>query len=178
MVRKAQVMDEAAVSRALARITHEIIERNRGVDGICILGVLRRGVPLARTLCENILRFEGKTVPMGTLDVTLHRDDLPPEEKQATLVGSEIPFDVTDKDVLIVDDVMYTGRTARAAIETVFSFGRPRSVQLVALVDIGHRELPIRPDFVGKNIPTSREELISVRVPSVDGELGVKLFTI
>lgn len=173
MVRKAQVMDEAAVSRALARITHEIIERNRGVDGICILGVRRRGVPLAKTLCDNILHFEGKTVPMGVLDVTLHRDDLHPEEKQAALVGSEIPFDVTDKDVLIVDDVMYTGRTARAAIETVFSFGRPRSVQLVALVDRGHRELPIRPDYVGKNLPTAKTEVVTVLTHCIDGESAV-----
>ena len=173
MVRKALIMDEAAVARALARITHEIIERNRGVDNLCILGVRRRGVFLAQTLCENIHKFEGETVPTGVLDVTMHRDDLHPEEKQAALIGSEIPFDLTDKDVLIVDDVMYTGRTARAAIETVFSFGRPRSVQLVTLVDRGHRELPIRPDYVGKNLPTAKTEVVTVLTRCIDGETAV-----
>ena len=173
MVRKAQVMDEAAISRALARITHEIIERNRGAEELCILGVRRRGVPLARILCDNIRRFEGTEVPMGVLDVTPYRDDLHPEEKQANLIGSEIPFDVTDRDVLIVDDVMYTGRTARAAMETVFSFGRPRSVQLVTLVDRGHRELPIRPDYVGKNLPTAKTEVVTVLTHCIDGESAV-----
>lgn len=173
MIQKAQVMDEAAVTRALARITHEIIERNRGVEDLCILGVRRRGVPLAEILCENIKRFEGATVPTGVLDITMNRDDLHPEQKRAAAVGSEIPVDVTDKTVLIVDDVLYTGRTARAAIETVFSFGRPKSVQLVVLVDRGHRELPIRPDYVGKNLPTAKTEVVTVLIKGIDGETGV-----
>lgn len=173
MVQKAQIMDEAAVKRALARITHEIIERNRGVEDLCILGIRRRGVPLAEILCENIRRFEGTSVPLGTLDITMNRDDLHPDEKKATAVGSEIPVDVTDKTVLIVDDVLYTGRTARAAIETVFSFGRPKAVQLVALVDRGHRELPIRPDYVGKNLPTAKTEMVAVLTEKMDGETAV-----
>ena len=173
MVRKAQIMDEAAVARALARITHEIIERNRGVDNLCILGVRRRGVPLAQTLCENIRKVEDKIVPAGVLDVTMHRDDLHPEEKQANHVGSEIPFDVTDRDVLIVDDVMYTGRTARAAMETVGPLLGQAPEEDVTLVDRGHRELPIRPDYVGKNLPTAKTEVVTVLTNCIDGETAV-----
>lgn len=173
MVKKAQIMDEAAVNRALARITHEIIERNRGVEDICILGVRTRGVPLARILCENIKRFEGVEIPMGELDITMHRDDLHHEQKLAAATGSAFPCNITDKTVLIVDDVMYTGRTARAAIETVFAHGRPKAVQLVALIDRGHRELPIRPDYVGKNLPTSKNESVAVYTACIDGETAV-----
>lgn len=166
------LMDETAVKRALARITHELIERNKGASNICLLGVKTRGVPLAQMLAENVKRFEGVDVPLGYLDITLHRDDIPKEDK---LSGGEchFPCDVTDKTVIIVDDVMYTGRTARAAIEATFAYGRPKELQFAVLIDRGHRELPIRPDYVGKNVPTSKEEVVAVSVDSIDKETCV-----
>ncbi|MBE6602268.1 MAG: bifunctional pyr operon transcriptional regulator/uracil phosphoribosyltransferase PyrR [Ruminococcaceae bacterium] len=170
---KAQIMDATAVSRAMARITHEIIERNRGVGEICLLGVKRRGVPLAEMLAQNIERFEGVRVPVGTLDITKHRDDLTEEEKSETVAECHFPCDIRDKTVIIVDDVMYTGRTARAALEAVFSFARPQAVQLAVLVDRGHRELPMRADYVGKNVPTSHSETVNVRLDEIDRETGV-----
>ncbi len=173
---KAKIMDKTAVLRSLARITHEIIEKNRGAADVCLLGVKRRGIPLAGILAQNIRKFENIEVPVGHVDITLYRDDLTVE--LPITEGSEFPCAIEDKNVIIVDDVIYTGRTARAAIEAVFNFGRPKSIQLAVLVDRGHRELPIRPDFVGKNIPTSHEELISVMVDEVDGETGVCLYQI
>ncbi len=174
MKRKALIMDEAALKRAMARITHEIIERNRGAEDICLLGVKRRGIPLAAMLAENIQRFEGIKVPLGHLDITLHRDDLSEQDKQSG-IGAEcfIPCDIREKTVIIVDDVLYTGRTARAALEAVFANARPKAVQLAVLVDRGHRELPIRPDYVGKNVPTSKNEMIAVTVKEIDGDNGV-----
>ena len=171
--RKAMVMDEAALTRALARITHEIIERNRGAEEICLLGVKRRGIPLAAILAENIKRFEGVEVPLGHLDITLHRDDLSAEDKQSAEGACHIPCDIREKTVIIVDDVLFTGRTARAALEAVFAYDRPRAVQLAVLIDRGHRELPFRPDYVGKNVPTSKNEFIAVAVREIDGENGV-----
>ena len=173
MKRKAQIMDLTAISRAMARITHEIIERNQGVENICLLGIKRRGVPLSAMLAENIKRFEGVDVPRGYLDITLHRDDMTEQEKQHAAEECHVPCDIRNKTVILVDDVMYTGRTARAAMETVFSFGRPRSVQLVTLVDRGHRELPIRPDYVGKNLPTAKTEVVTVLTRCIDGETAV-----
>ena len=175
---KAQVMDEVAITRSLARITHEIIERNKGVGDVVLLGVRRRGVPLAQALAANLKRFEGADVPVGTLDITLHRDDLSAAAKQALAQsnlaqGCELPCDITNKNVIVVDDVLFTGRTARAAMETVFAYGRPSRIQLAVLVDRGHKELPIVADYVGKNIPTSRDESVLVKVPEVDGEAGV-----
>ncbi len=170
---EARVMDEAAVRRSLARITHEIIERNGGAEDLVFLGVRRRGLPLARSLAENVLRFEGTEVPVGELDVTSRRDDLTEEEKARMAGESVFPCAVAGKSVVIVDDVLYTGRTARAAMETVFAAGRPRSVQLAVLVDRGHRELPIRADYVGKNLPTSRSETVSVHIAEIDGEDAV-----
>ena len=146
---KAQILDEAAMGRALMRISHEI--------------------------AENIFRIEGKEILVGSIDIAFYRDDLSRLTESPELRRTELPFDVNDRDVVLVDDVIYTGRTARAAIEAVFSCGRPRSIQLALLVDRGHRELPIRPDFVGKNIPTSRSELVEVRLPEFDGETGVFL---
>ena len=169
-------MDEAAIRRSMARITHEIIEKNRGVSDICLLGIKRRGIPLAGMLAENLKRFEGVDVPMGHIDITRYRDDL--TEELPITESSEFPCAIEDKNVIIVDDVIYTGRTARAAIEAVFNYGRPKSIQLAVLVDRGHRELPIRPDFVGKNIPTSHEELVSVMIEGVDKETGVCLYQI
>ena len=176
MLPKTQIMDEAAVHRAVARITHEVLERNGGVEELCILGIRRRGVPLAEMLCENIKRFEGVEVPFGILDITARRDDWSEERKSREAAESQIPFDLTDRRVVVVDDVLYTGRTARAAIETVFGFGRPKTLQLVALIDRGHRELPIRPDYVGKNLPTSRAETVAVRLAEIDGETAVYIY--
>ena len=173
MKQKAQIMDATAISRAMARITHEIIERNQGVADICLLGVKRRGIPLSAMLAENIQRFEGVRVPLGYLDITKHRDDMTEQEKQHLAEECHIPCDIRDKTVIIVDDVMYTGRTTRAALEAVFAYGRPQAVQLAVLVDRGHRELPIRPDYVGKNVPTARSEQVSVMLQEIDGETGV-----
>ena len=176
---KAQIMDEAAVQRSLARLTHEIIERNKGVENILLVGIRRRGLPLAETIAGNMEKFEGAASPVGYMDITLYRDDLSEISALPDAGESHFPVPVTGRDIVLVDDVIYTGRTARAAMEGIFAFGRPASIQLAVLIDRGHRELPIRADYVGKNIPTSRDEMISVTVPQVDGEpLGVKLFAI
>ncbi len=172
---KAQIMDEAALGRALMRISHEINEHNRGVDNVVLVGVRRRGEPIARRIRENIRKIEDKEIPCGSLDIRFYRDDLSRLAPQPETKRADLPFAVTDRDVVLCDDVIYTGRTARAAIEAIFSLGRPRSIQLAVLVDRGHRELPIRPDYVGKNIPTSRSELVEVRLPEFDGETGVFL---
>ena len=175
MRQKAQLMDEAALGRALMRISHEITEKNRGVDDLVLVGIRRRGEPIARRIRENIRRIEDAEVPCGSIDIRFYRDDLSVLAETPQVRRTELPFDVTDKNVILVDDVLSTGRTARAAIEAVFSCGRPRRIQLAVLVDRGHRELPIRADFVGKNVPTSRSELIEVRLPEYDGETGVWL---
>ena len=161
--------------RALVRISHEILERNKGAENLRLIGVRRRGGPIARRIAENLLRIEGREVLVGSVDIAFYRDDLSRLAETPELRKTELPFDVNDRDVVLVDDVIYTGRTARAAIEAVFSCGRPRSIQLAVLVDRGHRELPIRPDYVGKNLPTSRQELVEVRLPEFDGETGVFL---
>lgn len=169
-------MDARSVGRSLARITHEILEKNKGADNIVLLGIKRRGVPLAAVLAENIKKFDGTNVPYGEIDITAYRDDIPKDK--ATTPKNGIPLDLSDKTVILVDDVICSGRTVRAAIECIFANGRPRSVQLAVLVDRGHRELPIRPDFVGKNIPTSKTERIVVKVDSVDGETGVDIYSV
>ncbi len=173
---KSEIMDEAAVRRSMTRITHEIIEKNSGVADLVLLGIHRRGMPLASMLRENFLRFEGREIPVGSIDISLYRDDLTELSDLPAEGASNIPFDITGKTVILVDDVIYTGRTARAAIEAVFHYGRPKSIQLAVLIDRGHRELPIRADYVGKNIPTSHSEVVSVMVEEYDGEIGVKLF--
>lgn len=172
---KAQIMDEAAVNRAVTRISHQIVEKNKGAGNLVLVGIRRRGEPLAEQIRENILKIEGVDVPCGSIDIGFYRDDLSVVAENPQVRAAELPFSVDDKDLVIVDDVIYTGRTARAAIEAVFSCGRPRSIQLAVLIDRGHRELPIRPDFVGKNIPSSRNELIEVRLPRYDGETAVFL---
>lgn len=172
---KAQIMDEAALNRALMRISHEITEKNRGVDGVVLVGIRRRGEPIALRIRENIRRIEDQEVPCGSIDIRFYRDDLTVLADSPEVRRTELPFDVTDRNVILVDDVLYTGRTARAAIEAIFSCGRPRRIQLAVLVDRGHRELPIRADFVGKSIPTSHTELVEVRLPEYDGETGVYL---
>ncbi|MDD6674726.1 MAG: bifunctional pyr operon transcriptional regulator/uracil phosphoribosyltransferase PyrR [Lactimicrobium massiliense] len=173
MSEKTQIMDEVTMRRSLARMTHEIIERNEGVQDVVLMGVVTRGVSLATILQENIEKFEGVTVPVGHLDITLHRDDLSNEEKQKRSQESVFPCDITGKTVIIVDDVLYTGRTARAAMEAVITKGRPKYIQLAVLVDRGHRELPIRADFVGKNVPTAKSENVQVRLMDNDGENAV-----
>lgn len=170
---KSKIMDEVAITRAMARITHEIIEKNNGAENIILLGVKRRGVPLSKILAENIEKFENIKVPVGYLDITRHRDDLTEADKETLAGECHFPCDITDKTVIIVDDVLYTGRTARAAIESVFGFGRPKALQLAVLVDRGHRELPIRADYVCKNVPTSQSEKVLVKVDEFDNEIGV-----
>jgi len=168
-------MDEAQMMRSLARITHEIIEKNKGCDNIMLVGVKRRGISLAHILAENIKRFEGVDVPVGYVDISLYRDDLTEIDPQAKTADCHFPEAVEDRTVVIVDDVIYTGRTTRAAIEAVFSKGRPRAIRLAVLIDRGHRELPIKPDYVGKNVPTSHDERISVSVEDIDGFYRVVL---
>ena len=172
---KAQIMDEAAMNRALMRISHEIAEKNKGVENVVLVGIRRRGEPIARRIRKNIIKIEDAELDCGSIDIGFYRDDLSQLSENPTIRKAELPFSVTDKDVVLVDDVLYTGRTARAAIEAVFSCGRPRSIQFAVLVDRGHRELPIRADYVGKNLPTSRSELVEVRLPEYDGETGVYL---
>ncbi len=174
---KAEIMTEAEVERSLARITHEIIEREHGAQNVVLLGIMRRGLPLARHIAETIRRFEGTSVPLGYIDVTHFRDDIGERDPVPDPGDTMIPCDICGRTVILVDDVICTGRTARAAIEAVFSHGRPAGIRLAVLVDRGHRELPIRPDHVGKNIPTSRNELVAVTVPETDGvPYGVKLY--
>ena len=170
---KTKILDEMAIKRSLVRITHEIIERNKGVENICLMGVKRRGVPLSKMLRDNVLAFEGVEVPLGYIDTTLHRDDLVEEDKIIKAGDCHFPCDITDKTVIIVDDVMYTGRTTRAAIEAVFAFARPKAIQLAVLIDRGHRELPFKPDYVGKNVPTSSDEKIVLLLNETDGQDGV-----
>ncbi len=173
---KSVIMDEEAVRRSLTRITHEIIEKNSGTSDLVLLGIHRRGMPLAAILQENIRRFEGREVPIGSIDISLYRDDLTELSDTPAEGVSNIPCDITGKTVILVDDVIYTGRTVRAAIEAVFHYGRPKNIQLAVLIDRGHRELPIRPDYVGKNIPTSHTEVVSVMVDEYDGRTGVSLY--
>ncbi len=171
------IMDEAAVGRSLRRMTHEIIEREHGADSLILLGIKRRGLPLAQAIANNILAFEGVEVPVGYLDITLYRDDLSEISPLPDAGDTLIPCPVEGKTVVLVDDVIFTGRTARAAIEGIIRHGRPGRIRLAVLVDRGHRELPIRPDFIGKNIPTAGSEVIAVTVPEIDGEpYGVKLY--
>lgn len=172
---KAQIMDEMALNRALMRISHEITEKNKGVENVQLVGIRRRGEPIAQRIRSNILKIEGVEIPCGSIDISFYRDDLTTLSENPQVKKTELPFDVTARDVILVDDVLYTGRTVRAAIAAVFSCGRPRSIQLAVLVDRGHRELPIRADYVGKNIPTSHSELVEVRLPEYDGETGVFL---
>jgi len=162
------ILSEDDMRRALTRITHEILERNAGPDGLVLVGLHSRGVPLAHRLAAIIRRLEHADVPTGQLDVTLYRDDLR-SRGSLPVRGSDIPVSVDDMVVVLVDDVLYTGRTARAALDALIDFGRPRKIQLAVLVDRGHRELPIRADYVGKNVPTARDEIIQVRLRESDG---------
>ncbi|MDR1019402.1 MAG: bifunctional pyr operon transcriptional regulator/uracil phosphoribosyltransferase PyrR [Synergistaceae bacterium] len=173
MKEKARIMDEAAMLRAIHRISHEIIEKNKGTRNVVLIGIQRRGVPLAKLLADHIGQVEGAKIPVGTLDITFYRDDLSLLAEHPVINGTDIPFNITDKDVVLVDDVLFTGRTTRAAMDAIMEVGRARTVQLAVLIDRGHRELPIRADYVGKNVPTSRSEFISVRIAPFEDENNV-----
>jgi pyrimidine operon attenuation protein/uracil phosphoribosyltransferase len=173
---KASILDDKSMKRALVRIAHEIIEKNKDVEDLVIVGIKRRGYPLAKRIAENIQKIEGKSIPVGSVDITLYRDDLSKKYDQPKIQDENIAVDVENKKVIIVDDVIYTGRTVRAAIDAIFHNGRPKMIQLAVVVDRGHRELPIRADYVGKNIPTSKNELVSVEVEELDGVDAVKIF--
>lgn len=165
------VMDEARMARTIVRLAHEIVERNRGLDDLAFVGVRTRGVPIARRLAGAVSDIAGVEIPVGSLDITLYRDDLmrQPVAPQPLVRRTEIPFSIDDRRILLVDDVLYTGRTVRAALDALIDFGRPKSIQLIVLVDRGHRELPIRADYVGKNLPTSPRESVQVRLVETDG---------
>jgi len=166
---KKVIMDDIAIKRAITRIAHEIIEKNKGVENVALIGIRRRGGPLAHRLAERIEEIEGVKVPVGILDITLYRDDLTTLSSHPQVHRTEVFFNINNMNIVLVDDVMYTGRTVRAAMDALIDLGRPRSIQLAVLVDRGHRELPIRADFIGKNVPTSQSEVISVMVQEIDG---------
>lgn len=178
MSQKAVVLDEQAIRRALTRIAHEIIEKNKGIEGCILIGIRTRGIYLARRLADRIQKIEGASIPVGELDITLYRDDLTTKtsDQEPLVKGSDIPIDITNQKVILVDDVLYTGRTVRAALDALVDIGRPSSVQLAVLVDRGHRELPIRADYVGKNIPTSSSEKIVVDLAEVDDNERVSIY--
>ena len=174
---KAVIMDENAMNRAITRITYEILERNKGAENLCIIGIFSRGVIIARRIAEKIAELEKISVNLGSLDITPYRDDLKSQPFSELNTRTDINFSIENKKVIIVDDVIYTGRTARAAMDVVISCGRPAKIQLAVFVDRGHRELPIRPDYVGKNIPTSKSEIIRLCMAETDGTDRVLLYT-
>ncbi|HIS94689.1 MAG TPA: bifunctional pyr operon transcriptional regulator/uracil phosphoribosyltransferase PyrR [Candidatus Ventricola gallistercoris] len=169
-------MDQSGMERALRRIAHEIIENNRGAEGVTLVGIQRRGVVLARMLQTLIEQVEGVRPPLGVLDITFYRDDLSILQEHPVVNATDLPFQVTGAKIVMVDDVLYSGRTARAAMDAICDFGRPSMIQLAVMIDRGHRELPIRADYVGKNLPTSKSELVGVNVPEFDGEMSVVLY--
>jgi pyrimidine operon attenuation protein/uracil phosphoribosyltransferase len=172
---KSTLIDSDSMSRIIKRLAHEMLEKNKGTENIALIGVRTRGVPIAMRLKKCISTIENAEVPMGILDITFYRDDLPMRSYIPEVKSSEINFSVTGKDVILVDDVLYTGRTVRAAIDALMAIGRPKSIQLLVLVDRGHRELPIRADNVGKNVPTSRDEAVSVKLAEIDGTDSIDL---
>jgi|SRR5690625_511887 len=176
MDKKKTVLDQSAINRALTRIAHEILERNKGGDDLVLVGIKTRGVPLTKRLQEKIKQIEGVDVPYGKLDITLYRDDLQTELKGPELIATDIATDIKNKTLILVDDVLYTGRTVRAAMDAVMDIGRPAQIQLAVLIDRGHRELPIRADYVGKNIPTSKEEIIVVELTEQDEQDEVSIY--
>jgi pyrimidine operon attenuation protein/uracil phosphoribosyltransferase len=171
------VLDADRISRSLTRIAHEIVERNRGVDDLALVGIRTRGVPLARRIAQQLGQISGHEVPTGALDITLYRDDLmrTAAGAQPLIRKTEIPFSIDNRRILLVDDVLYTGRTIRAALDALIEFGRPKAIQLIVLVDRGHRELPIKADYVGKNVPTSLAQSVQVRLIEVDGRDEVEI---
>ncbi|MEW6183720.1 MAG: bifunctional pyr operon transcriptional regulator/uracil phosphoribosyltransferase PyrR [Bacillota bacterium] len=167
---KAQILDAEGIRRSLTRMAHEIIEKNKGVENLALIGIRRRGVPIATRLAQLIREIEGRDLPVGSLDITLYRDDLTQLSYQPLVYRTEVDYQVTGKRVILVDDVIYTGRTVRAALDALMDLGRPVVIELAVLVDRGHRELPIRADYIGKNVPTSSKEVISVLIREIDGE--------
>ena len=167
---KAKIIDEIGLKRTITRLSHEILERNRGTEKLVIVGVRTRGVYLAERIIKEIERIEGNQIPLGILDITMYRDDFRQRLKQPILQQTDIPFNIDEKNIVLIDDVLYTGRTTRAALDALMSFGRPAQIQLAVLVDRGHRELPIKPDYVGKNIPTSIGEEVQVKMKEIDDE--------
>jgi pyrimidine operon attenuation protein/uracil phosphoribosyltransferase len=170
---KAEIVDADGLRRIITRIAHEIVERNKGVDDLVLVGIRRRGVPLANRIGQKIKEFEGRAPAEGCLDITLYRDDLSTVASHPVVGSTEIPVDINGKVAVLIDDVLYTGRTVRAAMDALIDFGRPRTIQLAVVIDRGHRELPIRADFVGKNVPTSKKEVIGVKLLEIDGVDGV-----
>lgn len=168
LVEKTVIMDEQAIRRGLIRIAHEIIENNKGIKDLILVGIRTRGVPLAERLAAEIKRIEGVELPVGILDITLYRDDLSTLSYQPIVHETQIPIDISGKTIVLIDDVLYTGRTVRAALDAIIDIGRPKVIQLAVLVDRGHRELPIRADYVGKNVPTSSKEVVGVQLMPVD----------
>jgi len=175
MQTKSQIMDKAQMERTIHRIAHEIIEQNKGLEQIRLVGIRSRGVPLAHRLSNYLKLIENQEIPVGILDITLYRDDLSTISHQPVIKGSSLDFDIEDAIVVLVDDVLFTGRTVRAAIDALLDFGRPKHIQLAVLVDRGHRELPIKADYVGKNVPTSKEEIIKVEFEETDEQDSVKI---
>ena len=175
MIEKAQLMDEKAMARAITRISHEIIEKNKGIEDLVLVGVKTRGIPLAKRVQLKIEEIEGKLLPVGDIDISRYRDDISERRVEGNLSDDNTSFDIDKKTVVLIDDVLYTGRTVRAALDYIIDNGRPRAIQLAVLVDRGHRELPIRADYVGKNVPTSRNEFISVKLAEIDGEDSVTI---
>jgi len=173
---KADIMDEQGVKRALRRVAHEIIENNRGVEGLTLVGIQRRGVVLAKMLQDLIEEVEGVKLPMGVLDITFYRDDLSILTEHPVVNTTDLPFQVHGAKIIMVDDVLFSGRTARAAMDAICDMGRPALIQFAVMVDRGHRELPVCANYVGKNLPTSKSELVGVLVPEIDGEMGVVLY--
>lgn len=173
---KSILLDENAIRRSLVRISHEIIEKNKGVEDIVLVGIKRRGYPLAERISEQIKKIEGIEVPVGKVDITLYRDDLDQTSEMPSVANNDIGIRIKGKTVVIVDDVLFTCRTARAAIDAIMDYERPSSLQLAVLIDRGHKELPIRADYVGKNIPTSKSEVIAVQITEIDGEDSVKIY--
>ena len=170
-----QIMTADEIRRATIRLSHEIVEKQAGTDGLVLIGIQRRGVPLAQRIAASIAEHEGVEIPVGALDITFYRDDLSMVAQQPVVKGTELPTGIDGKTIVLVDDVLYTGRTIRAAMDALVDFGRPQAIRLAVLVDRGHRELPIRADHVGKNVPTSREEIVRVRLEEVDAEDGVDI---
>lgn len=173
---KANLLDEKGISRTLVRIAHEIIEKNKGIEDVVLIGIKRRGYPIAERIAENIHNFEGVKIPVGFVDITLYRDDITKLNEVPTLNNKDLGVDIVGKKVILIDDVLYTCRTVRAAIDAIMDTGRPNQIQLGVLIDRGHKELPIRADYVGKNIPTSKDEIIAVQISEIDGEDSVKIY--
>lgn len=172
---KAVLFDENTLKKSIVRIAHQIVEKNENTDDICLVGIKTRGLPLANRLCEEISKIENKKINVGTLDITMYRDDLTNKDENVK-DESQIDFDITGKTVILADDVIYTGRTVRCALEAIMSYGRPSKIQLAVMIDRGHRELPIRADYVGKNVPTARHESIRVNFREIDGYDSVELY--